>query len=89
MTSPLRWPRSVLCSRNGGVGEGALRLGAHSGNRPRQRATYSFLTPPSWFRRPPNQAPSFFDASAVKAQIMTPEVRRSRRFEATSGDSGQ
>lgn len=47
-----------------------------------QRATYSLLTPPSWLRRPPNHAPSFLDPATVRAQIMTPDVRRSRRFEA-------
>lgn len=52
----------------------------YSGKRPRQRATYSLLTGLS--RRPPNHAPSFFDASTVSAHTITPEVRRSRRFEA-------
>lgn len=57
-------------------------LPTHSGNRPMQRATYSLLTPPSWLRLPPNHAPSFFDAATVSAQTMTPDVRRSRRFDA-------
>lgn len=58
------------------------RRGTYSGKNPLHLATYSLCTPPSAARCPPNQAPSFFDPSAVREHTITPEVSLSSRFEA-------